>query len=201
MRELLILAIHLVVTFAKLLRPGGVRAVAAEALLLKHQLLITNRSRHRAEFHDARSRRARSDHAVREPAPDCEAGRAHQACHQYSTLWWNLHAITCYLRNNTPFLVNYGARYRKGLPISISIPESAVNQVVSLRMAKKRQMRWTDAGAHRLVRVRVAVLNGELSPSRLARLGNASNTRPRKMPSAATQALAASRSPVTRAAS
>ena len=48
MRELLILTIHLLVTFAKLLRPGGVRAVAAESLLLKHQLLISNRSRHRA---------------------------------------------------------------------------------------------------------------------------------------------------------
>ena len=48
MRELLILAIHLLVTFAKLLRPGGVRAVAAESLLLKHQLIISNRSRHRA---------------------------------------------------------------------------------------------------------------------------------------------------------
>ena len=48
MRELLILAIHLLVTFAKLLRPGGVRAVAAESLLLKHQLLIRNRSRQRA---------------------------------------------------------------------------------------------------------------------------------------------------------
>jgi len=32
MRDLLILAIHLVVTFAKLLRPGGARTVAAEAL-------------------------------------------------------------------------------------------------------------------------------------------------------------------------
>jgi putative transposase len=48
MRELLILAIHLFVTFAKLLRPGGVRAVAAESLLLKQQLLISNRSRYRA---------------------------------------------------------------------------------------------------------------------------------------------------------
>jgi len=47
-RGLLILAIHLVVTFAKLLRPGGVRAVAAESLLLKHQLLISDRSRQRA---------------------------------------------------------------------------------------------------------------------------------------------------------
>src|ERR1700694_2089001 len=48
MRELLILVIHLLVTFAKLARPGGLRAVAAESLLLKHQLLISNRSRQRA---------------------------------------------------------------------------------------------------------------------------------------------------------
>jgi hypothetical protein len=38
MRDVLILAVHLLVTFAKLLRPGGIRAVAAESLLLKHQL-------------------------------------------------------------------------------------------------------------------------------------------------------------------
>ncbi len=48
MRDLLILVIHLVVTFAKLLRPGGVRAVTAESLALKHQLLISNRTRQRA---------------------------------------------------------------------------------------------------------------------------------------------------------
>ena len=48
MRDLLLLAIHLLVTLTKLLRPGGVRAVAAESLLLKHQLLISNRSRQRA---------------------------------------------------------------------------------------------------------------------------------------------------------
>ena len=48
MRELLLLAIHLLVTIAKLLRPGGARTLAAESLLLKHQLLISNRSRQRA---------------------------------------------------------------------------------------------------------------------------------------------------------
>jgi len=48
MRDVLILAIHLLVTLAKFLRPGGVRQVAAESLLLKHQLLISNRSRRRA---------------------------------------------------------------------------------------------------------------------------------------------------------
>ena len=48
MRDLLILAIHLLVALAKLLRPGGVRRFAAESLVLKHQLLISNRSRQRA---------------------------------------------------------------------------------------------------------------------------------------------------------
>jgi putative transposase len=48
MRDLLLLAIHLLVTITKLLRPGGVRAVAAESLLLKQQLLVINRSRERA---------------------------------------------------------------------------------------------------------------------------------------------------------
>lgn len=47
-RELLILAIHLLVTLAKPLYPGGIRAFTAESLLLKHQLLISNRSRYRA---------------------------------------------------------------------------------------------------------------------------------------------------------
>jgi len=45
MRDLLILAVHLLVTLAKLLRSGGARAVAAESLLLKQQLLVINRSR------------------------------------------------------------------------------------------------------------------------------------------------------------
>ena len=48
MRDLLLLAIHLFVTVAKLLRPGGARAVAAESLLLKQQLIVSNRSRQRA---------------------------------------------------------------------------------------------------------------------------------------------------------
>ena len=48
MREIIILFVHLLVTLAKLLRPGGVRAVAAESVLLKHELLISSRSRQRA---------------------------------------------------------------------------------------------------------------------------------------------------------
>lgn len=48
MRDLLILFIHLIVTVARLLGPGGLRSIAAESLLVKHQLLVLNRSRERA---------------------------------------------------------------------------------------------------------------------------------------------------------
>ena len=48
MRELFILVAHLLATLAKLLRPGGVRSVVAESLLLKHQLLTLKRSGNRA---------------------------------------------------------------------------------------------------------------------------------------------------------
>ena len=82
-----------------------------------------------------------------------------------------MHTASGYLRLNEDYLVNYGARYRKGLPISSSsIAESAVNEVVSQRMAKKQQMRWSDEGAHCLAQVRVADINGELSPQSIAAL-------------------------------
>ena len=48
MRDGAFLFIHLLVTVARLLGPGGARSVVAESLLVKHQLLILNRSRGRA---------------------------------------------------------------------------------------------------------------------------------------------------------
>src|SRR5215472_9389096 len=48
MRDLLILVVHLITTVFRLARPGGLRAVVAESVLVKHQLLILNRSRRRA---------------------------------------------------------------------------------------------------------------------------------------------------------
>ena len=44
-KDLLLLIAHLLTTIAKLLAPGGIGAVVAESLLLKHQLLIVNRHR------------------------------------------------------------------------------------------------------------------------------------------------------------
>jgi hypothetical protein len=48
MRHLVVLFIHFLVTLARLLGPGGVRSIVAESLLLKHQLLLLNRSRQRS---------------------------------------------------------------------------------------------------------------------------------------------------------
>jgi hypothetical protein len=48
MRGIALLSIHALATILKLIGPGGARSVVAESLLLKHQLLILNRSRQRA---------------------------------------------------------------------------------------------------------------------------------------------------------
>ncbi|MHB8623499.1 MAG: hypothetical protein ACYC9J_14230 [Sulfuricaulis sp.] len=47
MKELFILIAHLLTTLVKLAQPGGARAVVAESLVLKHQLLILQRTRKR----------------------------------------------------------------------------------------------------------------------------------------------------------
>ena len=44
-RHLVVLFIHFLATLTRLLGPGGVRSIVAESLLLKHQLLLLNRSR------------------------------------------------------------------------------------------------------------------------------------------------------------
>jgi hypothetical protein len=48
MKDLLLTLLHLAVMTAKLCGPGGVRAVIAENLLLKQQLIVLRRPRQRA---------------------------------------------------------------------------------------------------------------------------------------------------------
>jgi len=48
MRDFAILFVHLIVTLARLARPGGLRSVVAESVLVRHQLLILSRGRKRA---------------------------------------------------------------------------------------------------------------------------------------------------------
>ena len=48
MRDVLILLVHLIVTIIRLMQPGGARSVVAESVLLRHQLLVLNRTRRKA---------------------------------------------------------------------------------------------------------------------------------------------------------
>ena len=48
MRDLAVLFLHLLATVARLAGSGGARAVVAESVLVKQQLLILNRSRKRS---------------------------------------------------------------------------------------------------------------------------------------------------------
>ena len=67
-----------------------------------------------------------------------------------------------YINNNGHFIPHYGERYRYGETISTAFVESTINWVVSKRMVKKQQMRWTKRGAHLLLQTRTKTLNGEL---------------------------------------
>ena len=67
-----------------------------------------------------------------------------------------------YLYANELALVNYGRRRRDRLPISTAFVESAVNEILSKRMIKKQQMRWSKRGAHMMLQARAAVMNGNL---------------------------------------
>lgn len=70
--------------------------------------------------------------------------------------------LETYLTLNAAALVDYGRRYRAGLRIATSGAESIVNSLVNVRMNKRRQMRWSPRGAHRVLQVRAAVVDGRL---------------------------------------
>ena len=65
--------------------------------------------------------------------------------------------------NNLESLVDYGRRYLNGLPISSSRAEGSVNDIANARMGKRRRMRWSPKGAHRVAVTRAAVLDGRLT--------------------------------------
>ncbi|MGI3171607.1 ISKra4 family transposase [Pseudooceanicola sp. C21-150M6] len=58
------------------------------------------------------------------------------------------HDLYSYLTNNMGSLVNYGKRYRSGLPISTSGAEGCVDDIGNARMGQRRRMRWSPRGAH-----------------------------------------------------
>src|ERR1035437_13357 len=71
MKNLLLLLAHLLITLARIIKSGGARAVVAENLLLKQQLLVLNRSpAPSAQSPRSGARSVRVLGTVSEPAPD-----------------------------------------------------------------------------------------------------------------------------------
>jgi hypothetical protein len=77
-------------------------------------------------------------------------------------LWKAADEFYGYINSNSHLIPNYGDRYRHGEAISSAIAESTVNELISKRMAKKQQMRWTKKGAHLLLQLRVKTLDKQL---------------------------------------
>ena len=77
-------------------------------------------------------------------------------------------ALYFYLSNNFDALVNYGHRYRNGLAVSSSRAEGCVDDIGNTRMGKRRRMRWSPKGAHRVAVTRAAVLDGRLTVTKMA---------------------------------
>ncbi len=85
-----------------------------------------------------------------EPAAEAKVKRLAARCAE----------LRSYIENNEGALIDYGQRHRAGKPISTSRAEGTVNNLVNARMNKRRQMRWSPRGAHRVLQVRAAVLDG-----------------------------------------
>jgi hypothetical protein len=93
---------------------------------------------------------------------ECDLDAPEERSERAKKLLKSLSEFRHYIEANRAFIPNYGDRYRHGEAIASSFAESTVNQVISKRMVKKQQMRWTEGGAHRLLQVRTRVLNKEL---------------------------------------
>jgi hypothetical protein len=70
-----------------------------------------------------------------------------------------------YIENNAASIPNHGERYRNGEAISSAVVESTVNQVISKRLVKRQQMRWSPEGVHLLLQVWTHILNDDLYPT------------------------------------
>ncbi len=73
-----------------------------------------------------------------------------------------LDEIDTYITANWSLIPNYGERWRNEEAIATGFVESAVNQIVSKRFAKRQQMQWTKKGAHLLLQTRSWVLDNRL---------------------------------------
>ena len=91
---------------------------------------------------------------LREKRDPAVSNQARKASHSLSN-------IVAYLQSNVDSLIDYRTWQRAGCRISTGFVESSINRIVGRRMCKSQHMRWSRAGAHSAVQLRVALSNGE----------------------------------------
>jgi hypothetical protein len=70
--------------------------------------------------------------------------------------------LETYVCGQSDIIIDYATAGRREEPISTAVTESTVQWLVHRRMNAQQQMRWTPRGAHLMLKVRCAVINGSL---------------------------------------
>jgi hypothetical protein len=70
--------------------------------------------------------------------------------------------LETYVCGQSDIIIDYATARRCKEPISTAVTESTVQWLLHRRMNARQQMRWTPRGAHLMLKVRCAVMNGTL---------------------------------------
>ena len=70
--------------------------------------------------------------------------------------------LETYVCGQSDIIIDYATARRRKEPISTAVTESTVQWLLHRRMNAQQQMRWTPRGAHLMLKVRCAVMNGTL---------------------------------------
>jgi hypothetical protein len=70
--------------------------------------------------------------------------------------------LKSYVCGHSDIIIDYATARRREEPISTAVTESTVQWLLHRRMNAQQQMRWSPRGAHLMLKVRCAVINGTL---------------------------------------
>jgi hypothetical protein len=73
-----------------------------------------------------------------------------------------LRDLETYVSGQSELIIDYATARRRDEPISTATTESTVQWLLHRRMNAQQQMRWSPRGAHQMLKVRTAVMNGTL---------------------------------------
>ena len=93
---------------------------------------------------------------------DAMAGAASPAATVALKVGRLLGELEAYVCGQSDIIIDYATARRREQPTSTAVTESTVQWLLHRRMNAQQQMRWTPRGAHLMLKVRCAVMNGTL---------------------------------------